>query len=217
MNELINEQIELIQKELEEISNPYERAHVRVLFLNTLTKLTCEEEITLPQGKDSIRNDYVKPIEFEEKETGTAEEVEESSEDEVQEETVKELPREIDIDNDPSVTSNEPMLVDTEEGQIDIRPAYNLLSTFEGSEEEKVELASNITLYNLTAIYETLSQLTDCHNKMMLSYYMSEFGLEEMNGFVSQLTDDTFNDIYEFVNNDNLEGLIVNIENAIEE
>lgn len=209
MNELINEQIELIQKDLEEIANPYERAHIRVLLLNSLSQLTCEDELSLQTGKESIKDDYVKPIEFEE--TNEQEEI-------LPEENAEEVgPNEIDIDNDPAIVSNDPYMVETENGEVDIRAAYNMLSTFEGSEEDKVELATNITLYNLTAIYETLTQVKDCHNKMMLSYYMSEFGLEEINGFVSQLTDETFNDIYEFVNDDNLEGLIVNIESAIEE
>ena len=52
---------------------------------------------------------------------------------------------------------------------------------------------------------------------MMLAYYMSEFGLEEINNFVSELTDGTFNDIYEFINDENLDGFIINVENAIEE
>ena len=41
------------------------------------------------------------------------------------------------------------------------------------------------------------------------------FGLEEMNNFVSELTDGTFNDIYEFINDENLDGFIINVENAM--
>ena len=213
MNKIFNEQFELLQQDLQEISNPYERAHIRVLLLGTLSGLTEEPPIDMPTGKDAIKNDIVKePIAFDEVPTQEVETPEEEMQPQSNE------PNEIDLDHDPAVNSNEPMMVETEEsGTIDVREAYNLITNFEGTEKEKVELATNITLYSLTAIYEGLTQLKDCHNKMMLAYYMGEFGLEEMNNFVSELTDGTFNDIYEFINDENLDGFIINVENAIEE
>ena len=216
MNKIFNEQFELLQQDLQEISNPYERAHIRVLLLRTLSDLTEEppaDMLDMPTGKDAIKNDIAKePITFDEVPTQEVEAPEEEMESQSNE------PTEIDLDQDPTINSNEPMMVETEEnGTIDIREAYNLITNFEGTEEEKVELATNIALYSLTAIYEGLTQLKDCHNKMMLAYYMGEFGLEEMNNFVSELTDGTFNDIYEFINDENLDGFIINVENAIEE
>lgn len=212
MNELINEQVALIQKELEEITNPYERAHIRVLLLSSLTSMCVEDESDFStMGKEAIKKDAAKPIKFEEAETNEAIEPEmEAQSDE---------PTQIDIDHDPSVHSDEPLIIETEEnGEIDVREAYNLITNYEeGTEEDKLQLAANITLYSLAPIYEGLTQLKDCYNKMMLAYYMSEFGLEEINNFVSQLTDETFNDIYEFINDENLEGFIVNVESAIEE
>lgn len=212
MNELINEQIALIQKELEEITNPYERAHIRVLLLSSLTSMCIEDDTdNVLTGKDAIKKDMAKPITFEETETSEAVEPDMEAQ--------SEEPNEIDIDHDPNVHSDEPLIVETEEnGEIDIREAYNLITNYEeGTEEDKLQLATNITLYSLAPIYEGLTQLKDCYNKMMLSYYMSEFGLQEINNFVSQLTDNTFNDIYEFINDDNLEGFIINVESAIEE
>lgn len=216
MNKIFNEQFELLQQDLQEISNPYERAHIRVLLLRTLSGLTEEppaDMLDMPTGKDAIKNDIAKePITFDEVPTQEVETPEEEMESQSNE------PTEIDLDQDPTVNSNEPMMIETEEnGTIDVREAYNLITNFEGTEEEKVELATNITLYSLTAIYEGLTQLKDCHNKMMLAYYMGEFGLEEMNNFVSELTDGTFNDIYEFINDENLDGFIINVESAIEE
>ena len=219
MNELFNEQYELIQQDLQEITNPYERAHIRALLLGTLAGLAEEPVGSELSGKDAIKNDIAKDvIDFE---PDSNEEVTEEQEVEYAEEEMhaqSNEPNEIDLDKDPAINSNEPMMVETEEnGTIDVREAYNLITTFEGSEEDKLALATNITLYSLTAIYEGLSQLKDCHNKMMLAYYMSEFGLEEINNFVSELTDGTFNDIYEFINDENLDGFIINVENAIEE
>ena len=72
----------------------------------------------------------------------------------------------------------------------------------------------NITAYALLPIYQSLDKLEDSENKMMLSYYMKEYGLEQINDFVNQLTDGQFSDVYEFVNNDNVEGLVVNIQSV---
>ena len=67
MNKIFNEQFELLQQDLQEISNPYERAHIRVLLLGTLSGLTEEPPIDMPTGKDAIKNDIVKePIAFDE-------------------------------------------------------------------------------------------------------------------------------------------------------
>lgn len=219
MNKLFNEQFELIQQDLQEITNPYERAHIRALLLGTLAELVEESVSSEFNNKNAIKNDTIKDvIDFE---PDSNEEITEEQEVEYIEEemnTQSNEPNEIDLDKDPAINSNEPIMVETEEnGTINVREAYNLITTFEGTEDDKLALASNITLYSLTAIYEGLSQLKDCHNKMMLAYYMSEFGLEEINNFVSELTDGTFNDIYEFINNENLEGFIINVENAIEE
>ena len=220
MNDLFNEQYGLLLQDLQEISNPYERAHIRALLLGTLAGLTEESssDVTIT-GKDAIKNDIAKPIQFEEEVT---EEQETANENEVAEETQPQSnePRELDLDHDPAISDDNdttPMIVETEDGDLDITEAYGLITNFSGTDEEKIELATNITLYNLTAIYEGLSQLKDCHNKMMLAYYLSEYGLDEINGFISQLTDETFNDVYEFVNDENLDGLIISLESAAEE
>lgn len=224
MNNLFNEHYSILQEELQEITNPYERAHVRVMLLEVLAQLEdTTDYVEERTGKDTIKNDNVKPIDFkavtepgsEVEEIVDAQEVTPVQE-ETNTETNNKLEEPVEIDLDHSV-KNEPMIVQTEDGEVDITEAYHLLSKFEGSEEDKIELATAIAAYNLTAIYEGLGNLKDCYNKMMLAYYMSDFGLEEINGFLSQLTDGTFNDIYEFINDENLEGFITNLESAIEE
>lgn len=223
MNDLFNEQYGLLLQDLQEISNPYERAHIRALLLGTLAGLTEESssDVTIT-GKDAIKNDIAKPIQFEE-EAPEEQEQPVNNNTEVAEEELQPQsnePRELDLDHDPAISDNNdttPMIVETEDGDLDITEAYNLIANFSGTEEEKIELATNIALYNLTAIYEGLSQLKDCHNKMMLSYYLSEYGLEAINEFISELTDATFNDVYEFVNDENLDGLIISLESAAEE
>ena len=210
MEKLINSQIETLQTEIEEISDPYQRAHIRVLLISALGNLSTIGEVstvsTIVEGKEAIKNDIVKennePINFEEPKEEKAEEV------------VKESngPEPIEID-EQGQESSEPIIIETEEGQLDITEAYNALASVE-DESARTELAMNITAYALLPIYQSLDKLEDSENKMMLSYYMKEYGLEQINDFVNQLTDGQFSDVYEFVNNDNVEGLVVNIQSV---
>lgn len=210
MEKLINSQIETLQTEIEEISDPYQRAHIRVLLISALGNLSTIGEVstvsTIAEGKEAIKNDIVKennePINFEEPKEEKAEEV------------VKESngPEPIEID-EQGQESSEPIIIETEEGQLDITEAYNALASVE-DESARTELAMNITAYALLPIYQSLDKLEDSENKMMLSYYMKEYGLEQINDFVNQLTDGQFSDVYEFVNNDNVEGLVVNIQSV---
>ena len=210
MEKLINSQIETLQTEIEEISDPYQRAHIRVLLISALGNLSTIGEVstvsTIAEGKEAIKNDIVKennePINFEEPKEEKAEEV------------VKESngPEPIEIDEQGQESSG-PIIIETEEGQLDITEAYNALASVE-DESARTELAMNITAYALLPIYQSLDKLEDSENKMMLSYYMKEYGLEQINDFVNQLTDGQFSDVYEFVNNDNVEGLVVNIQSV---
>lgn len=130
-------------------------------------------------------------------------------------------PKEIDLEPEVKEESNEPIVIECqdEEGNVynlDITEAWNLVGDEEGS-EERVELAKNLTEYNLLPIYNTLEKLDHSYNKMMLSYYMQEYGLDTINEFISDLTEGLYSDVYEFVNNENLEGLITSIESAAEQ
>ena len=223
MNKIFNEQYELLLKDMEEITDPYHRAHIRALILqavNNLTEVSDDDiEITIT-GKDAIKEDIAKETTQEKKTTSTKKNTTSKKK-----EIKKEEPKELDLDKDPNVTenvseeesNNEPYIVTVEGTEYDIREAYNLLTKYEGSEEEKVELATNITVYGLTAVYEGLSILKDSDMKMTLAYYLSQYGLETINEFVESLTDGQFNDIYEFINDENIEGFLTNLEAASEE
>lgn len=217
MNELINEQISLVLEDLNLMTNPYERSMVRVNLIKALTDLApvSEEEVT---GKDAIKTDYAKTSVQEE-----VPELEDMLQKEMEEPIVEEVeklePKEIDLDK--SVVTNEPIIatMEDEEGnpfEIDVTETYYKLSD-KLSDEDKLELAKNITAYNLAPIYDELTQLPDCNDKMMLAYYLQQLGLDEVNGFISQLTDGQFNLLHEFVNKDNLEYLVNEIANAMEE
>ena len=218
MNKIFNEQYELLLKDMEEITDPYHRAHIRALVLQAVNSLTdiSEDDVEVAiTGKDAIKEDIAKDTkktttETTKKKTTTASK-------KTEKDVKNHEPNELDLEKDPNINNTEPLIVNVEGTDYDIREAYNLLDKFEGTDEERIDLATNITAYGLTAIYETLSQLKDSENKMTLAYYLNEYGLDEINNFTSELTDGTFNDIYEFINDDNLEGFITNIEAATEE
>ena len=214
MEKLINSQIETLQTEIEEISDPYQRAHIRVLLISALGNLSTIGELSTPvtatTGKDAIKNDVAKennePINFKE---------EEKKEPKVEEAPAEESagPEPIDIEGETDTA--QPIIVSTDEGDLDITEAYNALANVK-DETARTDLAMNITAYALLPVYQSLDKLEDSESKMMLSFYMKEYGLDQINDFVNQLTDGQFNDVYEFVNNDNVEGLVVNIQSVEE-
>lgn len=216
MNELLNEQIALVLEDLSLISNPYERSMVRVNLIKALTDLSPVQQTEEITGKDAIKADYAKA----EAPAQIAEVVEE----EIAEETVTEEndevlePKEIDLDKSvaagPIITT-----IEDEEGnpfEIDVTEVYNKLSN-DLSDEDKLELAKNITAYSLAPVYDELTMLPDSNDKMMLAYYLQQLGLDQLNDFVVQLTDGQVNILHEFVNKDNLEYLVNEIASAMEE
>lgn len=230
MMNLINEQIQLILEDLELITNPYERSMVRAHLIGSLTNMNTSYQIetdSLPKGKDAIKNDIPKQEIIEKqfikesKEQTVENDAPITFEESVnQEEQEKTGPVEIDIDPDTK-EDIEPIMtqIEDEEGNvfdIDITEAYNKLSA-DLSEEERIDLARNITAYNLLPVYEELSQLPDCNDKMMLSYYLQQLGIDEIDAFVESLTDGQFNLLHDFVNKDNLEYLVTEIATAMEE
>ena len=213
---LINEQVNKVLEDLELITNPYERSMVRTNLIGAIANLTVSADVDMPKGKDAIKTDIPK----ETKEEVIKETVEEPIKFEEVKEEPKAGPVEIDIDpNTEEEVTDGPIIVPVEDEngetvELDITEAYNLITT-EMTQEEKMELAMTITAYSLMPTYESLSNLTDNDLKVTLAYQVQQVGLEDINGFVSQLTDERFNDLYEFVNNDNLEYLTTSIEEAM--
>lgn len=220
MDELINQQIELLQTEMEQIANPYERAMMRVNFLSALSNL-CEAAVAPPQrkGKESIKNDMAKPIVFEEEpqiEIAEPKETAKKEEKSTKKSSKKKAePTEIQLEPTQVIVQAE-----AEDGSIvdlDVTEEYNLIADFEGSEEDKKELATQIASYALTPVFASLSNLKASNDKLMLAYYMQEFGVEEINGFVNELTDGNYSDVYEFATNDTVGALVAELEKAAEE
>lgn len=241
MMNLINEQIQAVIEDLELMTNPYERSMVRTHLIGALSNINLTASFdtmanSLPAGKDAIKNDIVKePVE--EPVTVDIEQdpiqadapiVFEKSTPVVEEEPKKKTePTEVDVDpNTEEEVVTEPIViqVEDEEGNVidlDITEAWNAVAPSmqeSGVEEEIIlSLAQNLTAYNLMPIYSTFTELADSEDKMMLSYYMQQVGVEDINGFIANLSDGQFNDIYEFANNDNLEYIVTSIAEAMSE
>lgn len=244
MNNVINEQLNLVLEELELITDTYQRADIRVKLISALMG-TSVEDLDEPTGKEAFKNDKKKetvekqPAKEDKKKSNKKEDkskkkievsedapiIFEPADDFTSEDAVTETPekdpepKEVNLESNEEV--NEPIVIECEDDNgkaytLDITDAWNVVGDEEGS-EEAVELAKNLTEYNLLPVYNTFEKLDNCYNKMMLAYYMQEFGLQGINEFIDSLTEGVFKDVYEFVNNENLEGLIANIEEAAQE
>lgn len=241
MMNLINEQIQAVIEDLELMTNPYERSMVRTHLIGALSNINLTASFdtmanSLPAGKDAIKNDIVKepveepvPVDIEQDPIQADVPIvfEEPAPVEEEEPKKKAEPTEVDVDpNTEEEVVAEPIVVqvEDEEGNVmdlDITEAWNAVAPSmqeSGVEEEIIlSLAQNLTAYNLMPIYSTFTELADSEDKMMLSYYMQQVGVEDINGFIADLSDGQFNDIYEFVNNDNLEYIVTSIAEAMSE
>ena len=233
MMNLINEQIQAVIEDLELMTNPYERSMVRTHLIGALSNINLTASFdtmanSLPAGKDAIKNDIVKEPVEEPVSVDIEQDPIQADAPVVEEEPKKKAePTEVDVDpNTEEEVVAEPIVVqvEDEEGNVidlDITEAWNAVAPSmqeSGVEEEIIlSLAQNLTAYNLMPIYSTFTELADSEDKMMLSYYMQQVGVEDINGFIANLSDGQFNDIYEFANNDNLEYIVTSIAEAMSE
>lgn len=230
MENFINEQIEILKKEMESLSDPYQKAHIRVLLITALSGLSAigdVSELPIETGKETIKEDKVKKTskakkeekketksaktskkETKVKEEVVAEEVETPAE-AIEEKIDEPIP--VDLDASAEEESGEPIIIETEEGDLDITEAYMKLKSIE-DEDLRAEIAMNLTYYNLLPTYETLDKLADGEMKMRLASFIQDYGLEQINEAINDLTDGQFSDIYEFVNDDNVEGIVSQLD-----
>lgn len=240
MNEVINEQLSLVLEEIDLIGDIYQRADIRVKLIQALGGLIIEPAVESATGKEAFKHDTKKEVEVTE-EVPVKEEKKKSKSSKKKEKEIAEdapivfepaeaveaiveeepQPKEIDLDTTIEDKIAEPVVIECEDENgetysLDITEAWNVVGDEDGS-EEMVELAKNLTEYNLLPVFTTLDKLSNNYNKMMLAYYMQQFTLEGINEFIESLTEGVFTDVYEFVNDENLEGLIANIEEAASE
>lgn len=226
LQNLINSQVQIINEQLEMISDPYQNSHIRVLFLqcllNSADMLTDSGNIL--QGKDAIKENYKKtssdalidtinktldtPSEISLEDTNTEETVVDNKEQEPQkQEEVKEDSKE---DNE-----EERMLIDIDGEVVDITDAYNYLDEVpEG--DDKDEAAAIITVYGLMPILEQI-KTKNTLDKVVLARYIQEYGLDQINEVINEMSDGFYKDIYESINDENIEAFVYELSQIAEE
>lgn len=231
---IINEQIQLILEDLALIEDPYQRADIRTKLISCIAESNLEVSVEEPVGKDAIKNDIKKeqdaPIEFEAKEEPVEEVKEEVKEEPKKKKATKSKsiaskskkgPKEIDLEEPKK--EKKIVTVEDEDGttEVDVTDAYYKIAPQmqkDGADEETILLTAQYLVCNaLMPIYETLDGLKDSYNKMMLAYYMQEYGVDAINeSVISEISDGTITDLYEFVNDSNLDFTLESIESATE-
>ena len=192
---LLNEQIKIILKELEQVDDVKDRVELRIEAVEVIYNISCHDlEDIVPQGKDSIKENKAKePIVEEPEETVEEEPVidEEPVEEEIVEENEEE-PEEVSMDDiveagadlEPDVAANQAIeleqeqvadlneesseiIVANEEGEsIDVTEAYNLLNP-EISDDFRREYALQIVEYGTLETYKTLNFVEETEDEII--------------------------------------------------
>jgi hypothetical protein len=192
---LLNEQIKIILKELEQVDDVKDRVELRIEAVEVIYNISCHDlEDIVPQGKDSIKENKAKePIVEEPEETVEEEPVidEEPVEEEIVEENEEE-PEEVSMDDiveagadlEPDVAADQAIeleqeqvadlneessevIVTNEEGEsIDVTEAYNLLNP-EIADDFRREYALQIVEYGTLETYKTLNFIEETEDEII--------------------------------------------------
>lgn len=229
LKELMNEQIINIKNELEVIEDPVEKIKIRMNFVELLSSIECDNEELpeIPDGKEAIKSDVKK------KKKTTKKKVEETPKEEVVEDTEKdEIPFpnvETDFNNEdlqntgielheevsetPAPTKTEIMI-----NGIDCAEIYNMLP-HDLDEEIHQEIAYEFTTAKeIFPLYQELiseSKLSHSVNVARLASHLYNNDLETINYVLSEFSDGTLNNIYEDLNDSNVEAFVDHIDMLI--
>ena len=216
VQDVISTQIQIINEKLQMISDPYQEAHIRTLFLQCLINL--DGDISLDNNsapsKDDIKEDTIKDSVKSKEEIKAEEELINTINSTLEE------PKEISLDDnkeeeeeeeeEEETTNNDRILIDIDGETIDITDAYNYLDKVEAG-DIKDEAAAIITIYGLQPILDTI-KTDNTIAKVQLARYIQEYGIDQIDGVVNELTDGMFSSTIEFVTNENIEALIAELD-----
>lgn len=207
---LLNDQIKLIVKELEQVDDIADRVELRIKAVQAIYNISCHDlEDIVPQGKDSIRETKAKEPIIEE----PVEDVEKAEE--VEEIIVEENePKEVSIDDivsagadlEPEVAANQAVeleqeeldaldepfqiIVRTEDGEnIDVTEEYNVLNP-EISDDFRREYALQIKEYGTLETYKTLSFIEESDDeiigyKNLVAYWIDTCELDTIEYYIN--------------------------------
>lgn len=243
----INSQMKTLAKEVEGILDIGERANARAKYIELLFNISvsgalengCSCGGNCGCGKDAIKEDIPKEVEepmVEESEEESVEEVKQAVEEEVAEETedpledgeeVSEEADEEEQEEDPlddseeveqDAESDERLTYETEDGEvIDVTDIYNKVTDVEDP-EERLQIAGYIAEYDeCIDEYNSLDMLTSSGTKIYLAYCIKFYGLDAINDCVTKLTDNEFTNVFEYINDNNVEGFTQYVDQTFDE
>lgn len=210
---LLNEQIKIILKELEQIDDVKDRVELRIEAVEVIYNISCHDlEDIVPQGKDSIKENKAKepiveePEETVEEEPVIDEEPVEENEEELEEVSMDDIV-EAGADLEPEVAANQAIeleqeqvadlneesseiIVTNEEGEsIDVTEAYNLLNP-EISDDFRQDYALQIVEYGTLETYKTLNFIKETEDeiigyKNLVAYWIDTCELETIEYYIN--------------------------------
>ena len=209
--ELLNKQIGVMLKEVEQIDNIKDRLELRIQVVQTIYNISESSEIeNLPQGKESIKEDKAKkPIVMVEEYEEDIPEIPEEMVNEVEPKPeLPEIEEEITVEEiieagqelKPEVAAKAAAEIECEEVNLDeperiivedtdITDVFNMLNP-EISKDFREELSLQIIEYNVVDEYKTLDHIEEVDDgviseKILLAYWVQQSGLETMEYFVN--------------------------------
>lgn len=214
---LLNDQIKIILKELEQVEDVKDRVELRIEAIEAIYKISCHDsEEIVPQGKDSIREDIPKDICTPPEPIYMDEDEEEDNEivvEEPEEEEEVEEPQEVTMDEvidagaklDPEVAAQQAMNLEQEEiteeesnepvvvNGVDVTEAFNEINS-EISVDFRKELAAQIMEYGTLNTFKTLNFINEVDDevvsyKNLLAYYIDTWGMETVEYYINYFGD----------------------------
>ena len=217
---LINEQIKKVLSELEQVEDVKDRVELRIEAIEMIYKVSGDNNIDMPQGKDSIRENKAKvqPVVEEEPEEVVEEVAEE--EEEFEEVSMDEVIQ-AGANLEPDVAAQVASVIEGEEVE-------SLEEEQEQQEEEVVEETDEITVEIPEELNEEIAMLANINNvsnevvehKIFVANWIHEDDLETVelyiNYFASNIEEDENGDAMyigeelhlDFLNENNIAGFI---------
>ena len=215
---LINEQIKKVLAELEQVEDIADRVELRIEAIEMIYKVSGDNNIDMPQGKDSIREDKAKePVVVEEEEEEEVPEIPEEMVNEVEPEP-KELPEAEELEE---VSMDEILNAgDSLNPEVAAQVASEIEEEEINPDEEKVEVPEEIQ-----AEFDMLVNINNVSNeviehKMFVANWIHEDDAETVelyiNYFASNIEEDENGDpMYvgeelhlDFLNENNIAGFV---------
>lgn len=205
--EMLNQMMNELREEMEMLVDPKDRFDAKAKYTELLFKISTIKIDIESEGKESIKEDIAK------------------NNDEKENENIEDISEEVEYENeieeeeneDPLDESEEVIYVKDEEGNpIDVTEIYNELNMIE-DKEEREQAALCIKEQDCMEEYKSLDMLSHSDDKLYLAFCIKECGLEVVNEYVSELSSDMFDDVYEFINDNNLEGFTQFMSNDSDE